>query len=125
ESNIDNFEEEVQNIVETINLIGSRKGVANHLIKNHEGSPGDGIIALFDDPDRSLRLYCIQFGNSILILGNGGYKPKAIRAWQEDPELSKCVNKLKEISTLITSKIHDREIVISDDCMSLTGDLLL
>ena len=95
------------------------------MIKDDEGAVGDGIIALFDDPDRNLRLYAIKFGRGILILGNGGEKSKNIRAWQEYPQLTKAVSELQRISKTINDKIREREITFSSDGMSLMGDLQL
>ena len=54
-----------------------------------EGIPGDGVCALFDLPNSNLRLYCIRYGNSIIILGGGGQKPKTISAFQENEKLAK------------------------------------
>ncbi|MBK6979124.1 MAG: hypothetical protein IPH28_20170 [Cytophagaceae bacterium] len=64
---------------------------------------GDGVCALYDDPDRNLRLYCIRYGKQIVVLGGGGHKPKTIRALQED-------EKLKQENYLIRniSKKHHR-----------------
>lgn len=67
------YEEELKDILETIDLIGNKKGVVEFLIKDKEASPGDGIIALYDNPDKNLRLYAIKFGSGILILGGGGF----------------------------------------------------
>lgn len=116
------YEEELKDILETIELIGSKQGVAEFLIKDKEGSPGDGIIALYDNPDKNLRLYAIQFGLGILILGGGGFKPKSISAWQEDELLKDEVNSLKEISRKINQRIIDREITFSENEIELEGD---
>lgn len=117
------YEEELKDILVTIDLIGRKKGVADYLIKEKEGSPGDGIIALYDNPDKNLRVYAIQFGAGILILGGGGFKDKSIQAWQEDPQLSQEVNRLKEISRKINQRIIDWEIQFSDNEIELEGDL--
>lgn len=118
------YEEELKNILTTIEIMSNRKGVAEFLLKNHEGGIGDGIIALFDNPEHHLRLYGIRFGSGILILGGGGFKSKDIRAWQEDEKLSSEVEKLKYISKKITERIKDREITFSDNDLEIEGNLI-
>jgi hypothetical protein len=114
--------DEIRDIVNTLELMGKSKGVAAHLIKDKEGSPGDGIVALFDNPDRNLRLYGIKFGSGIIILGGGGIKD--VRAWQDDPILKAEVEKLKKFSKIINVKIRERDITINKDD-TLEGDLIL
>ena len=86
--------------------------------------PGDGVCALYDDPDKNLRLYCIRYGSLIVILGGGGHKPKNIKALQEDEKLTKENNLLKAISQEISSRIKDREISYTNDHMDFEGDLI-
>lgn len=117
------YMDELKDILVTIDLIGSEKGVANFLIKDKEGSPGDGIIALYDNPDKNLRLYAIQFGSGILILGGGGFKSKLIRTWQEDELLKEEVENLKKISKKINQRIIERNITFSENEIELEGDL--
>lgn len=121
-SNNQQYEDELKDIITTLDLIGTKKGIAEFLIKDNEGSPGDGIIALYDNPDKNLRLYAIKFGSGILILGGGGLKPKTISAWQEDDLLKSEVNSLKEISRKINQRIKEREISFSDNEIELEGD---
>lgn len=114
--------DEIRDIINTLELMGKSKGIATHLIKDNEGSPGDGIVALFDNPDRNLRLYGIKFGSGIIILGGGGIKD--VRAWQDDPILKAKVEILKKFSKIINVKIRDRDIMITKDD-TLEGDLIL
>ncbi|MBC7571628.1 MAG: hypothetical protein H7319_18155 [Spirosoma sp.] len=85
----DLFPEEVNDIVDRLDAI-ARLGARANFFKENEGSlgAGDGVVALFDLPDKHLRLYCIRFGSVALIVGGGGPKPKTIRALQEDPKLT-------------------------------------
>lgn len=124
QDHIEEYGDELKSILATIEIMSNEKGVAEFLLKNHEGGIGDGIVALFDNPEHNLRLYGIRFGNGILILGSGGYKSKNIRAWQEDKILTTEVEKLKVISKKITERIKDKEIVFSDDDLELEGNLI-
>ncbi|UVR14472.1 hypothetical protein [Parabacteroides distasonis] len=73
--------------------MATKTGAAEHFFKLNEGKPGDGVCALFDSPDKKLRIYCIRFANVAIVVGGGGYKPKNIRAYQESSSLKK---KLKQ-----------------------------
>jgi hypothetical protein len=81
------------------------------------------VCALYDNPDSNLRLYCICYGTQIIIVGNGGHKPKTIRALQEDAKLTKENSLIKEISQQITQRIKDKDIRFTPDYMEFTGDL--
>lgn len=121
QSYIGNHREEIKDIINTLEEMGKTKGIAQHLIKDNEGSPGDGIVALFDNPDRNLRLYGIRFGSGIIILGGGGIKK--VRAWQDDTILKAKVEELQKLSKKINQKIRDGDIRLSDN--ELEGDYFL
>ena len=121
--NIDAFKSEIININQTIVAINKKTGVRETLFKLDEGIPGDGVCALYDNPKSNLRLYCIRFGNSLVILGSGGYKPKSIRKLQDDPKLKEENYFLREISSLITERIKSGEIRFSEDGTELFGNL--
>lgn len=57
------------------------------------------------------------------IVGSGGYKPKTIRALQEDAKLTEENTLRKEISQQITQRIKDKDIRFSNDYLDFTGDL--
>ena len=121
--NIDAFKSEIININKTIVAINSKTGARAIYFKQEEGIPGDGVCALYDDPGSKLRLYCIRYGNSLVILGSGGYKPKSIRALQEDEKLKTENYFLRKVSESITERIKSCEISFSDDGAELYGDL--
>ena len=100
--NIDKFRVEVDDIRSRLENIGNKYGAREDFFKHKEGVPGDGICALYDDPDSNLRLYCIRYGSSVLILGNGGHKPKEVHAFQEVPKLKKENYLLRDVSKWIT-----------------------
>jgi len=60
---------EIQSIVDRIEIIGHSTGAREHFFKLNEGALGDGICALYDSPDKKLRLYCIRYGASCILLG--------------------------------------------------------
>lgn len=121
--NMTAFKSEIIDINRRIIAINTKTGARDLFFKLDEGKPGDGVCALYDDPESNLRLYCIRYGNSLVILGNGGYKSKTIRAFQEDEKLKKENYLLREISALITERIRSGDIQFSDDGTGLYGDL--
>ena len=114
---------EIKYIVKLLQTMGEQFGIREQLIKSNEGKLGDGVIALYDDPDKNLRLYGIRYGSSILVLGSGGEKSKQIRAWQEDSKLKKEAEIIIKISADINQRIKDKEIEFSEDYTELTGNL--
>jgi len=107
----------------SLEIIGKRTGAREHFFKLNEGKPGDGICALYDEPERNLRLYCIRWGNVAILIGGGGFKPKNIRAWQEDPLLSKEVKVVMNIAREIQQRIDDKQITFTSDGSQLQGNL--
>ena len=77
------YREELKDILKRLNVIGHQTGAREQFFKLEEGSGGDLVCALYDDPDKKLRLYAIRYGKTTVILGGGGVKGKQIRAWQE------------------------------------------
>ena len=85
--------------------MATKTGAAEHFFKLNEGKPGDGVCALFDSPDKKLRIYCIRFANVAIIVGGGGYKPKNIRAYQENSVLKKEAEMVIQISKIISEAL--------------------
>ena len=123
EQHYENYKDEIQDIISSLEVIGDKTGARSKFFKLDEGKPGDGICAMFDEPDRNLRLYCIRWGNAAILIGGGGFKPKNIRAWQEDPILSKEVDKLMKIASNIQLRIKEKEITFTRDGCQLQGNL--
>lgn len=117
------FKSEIINILERISTINSITGARENYFKLDEGKPGDGICALFDLPDSNLRLYCIRYGNSLIILGGGGEKQKSVKALQEVEKLKTENYTLRKISAEIAKRIREREITFSEDGTEITGEL--
>ncbi len=115
------YGDEIEDILETLDNIGHQFGAREQFFKLKEGKPGDQVCALFDNPDKYLRLYCIRFGTTAIIIGGGG--PKTTRTWQEDPNLSREAKRMIQVSADIFQRIKDKEIQWSLDGKELTGDL--
>lgn len=117
------FPDEILSIADLLEDMGRKYGIRENLIKTKEGKPGDGVVALYDNPDKNLRLYGIRYGLTILVLGSGGEKSKEIMAWQEDDKLTKEAEIVIKISEEISQRIIDKEISFSEDGLQLIGNL--
>jgi hypothetical protein len=114
--------EEVKDIASRLVTIGKKTGARDIFFKDWEGKPGDGVCALFDNPDKHLRLYCIRFGKGILVVGGGGQKPKAMKAFQESEKLTKENDYMRIVSREIEMKIKARDLTFAPDGTELFGD---
>jgi hypothetical protein len=114
--------DEVKDILDRVITIGHTTGARENFFKIHEGVPGDGVCALYDDPNKKLRMYCIRFGSAVLVLGGGGPKSKSIKALQEDEKLTEENQYMRIISAAIAARIKEKGIYWSDDETELLGD---
>jgi len=110
EENVINHKAEVEDIIKRLHNIG-KVGARIHFFKVDEGVPGDGVCALYDNPNSYLRLFCIRYGTQIVILGNGGYKPKNENYF------------LRKVSKEITQRLSEKDITITKDFKDFEGDL--
>ena len=122
ENNAD-FPREVKDILERLHTIAHKTGAREKFFKPAEGIPGDGVEALFDEPSKHLRLYCIRNGMVNIILGGGGSKPKTMHAFQESDKLKKENYFLRAVSQLIYRRLLEKEIRWSKNDMDLEGNL--
>lgn len=116
------FHDEVKDIVRRLRAIGHKTGARDNFFKDFEGRPGDGVCALYDDPDKKLRLYCIRFGHSVLVVGGGGHKPKGMKALQDSKKLTNENDYMRLVSKEIASRIREKELTWSEDGNELLGD---
>lgn len=114
---------ELKDIFLRLKEIGHKKGAREQFFKLKEGKPGDFVCALYDNPDKKLRLYCIRLGSVLLIAGGGGPKSKKIRALQQDEKLTKENNLIRILSEEIYKRTIEGNIKITDDGMDFEGDL--
>jgi putative component of toxin-antitoxin plasmid stabilization module len=117
------FKSETKDIFMRLNSIGKEVGARNNFFKDFEGKPGDGICALYDNPNSKLRLYCIKYGTQIIILGGGGFKSKSTKAFQETKKLEDENYLLRKISSQITQRIIDKDIRFTQDGQGFIGNL--
>lgn len=121
--NENSFIGEVRDILSRLKTIGTKTGLRRGFYKENEGKPGDGVCALYDRPKSNLRLYFIQYGANLIILGGGGEKPKNIRALQEDEKLKSENYLLRLLSEKIKDKFAERELTFSDK--GFEGDFII
>lgn len=113
--------EELMEIAAKLNAMSGKTGFTDIFFKLNEGRPGDGLCAITDLKGK-LRLYCIRFGNTLLVLGGGG--PKTTRTYQEDPKLLSENMLLRRVSDVIAEAVKGKDIGIEEDG-SLTGNLVI
>jgi hypothetical protein len=121
--NQNSFKSELNDIVKRLNAIGLKVGACESFFKLNEGLPGDGVCALYDRPDKNLRLYCIRYSSLIVILGGGGTKPKNINAFQKNQKLTNENYFLRKVVKDIKSKMELGEMEISSDGAEFIGNL--
>ena len=120
-ANMAEYKDEIKNIAQRLYFIGNEVGAREQFFKTKEGKPGDLVSALYDEPDKHLRLYCVRFGSLAIIVGGGG--AKSTRSWQEDENLSQEVKKMIKVSNDIYQRILSKEITWSSDGKELEGNL--
>lgn len=123
EENKISFISELKDILSRLKTIANIEGAREQYFKINEGKPGDLVCALYDRPKSNLRLYCIRFGSSLIILGGGGNKPKTTRALQENPKLKSENEILLKLSEELLKRQRTREIFLVNDYMDFEGDL--
>ena len=119
--NKNSFKSELKDIVQRIKVVGNKTGAREQFFKLKEGKPGDGICALYDHPGKNLRLYCIRYGKTLIILGGGG--EKTTQTLQEDSKLKEENYFLRQVAKDIQDRMQEGEIEFSDDYMDLMGNL--
>ena len=107
----DEYEEELDEILNKLYVMGQETGCRWDYFKHNEGSPGDGVAVL---KAGRLRLYCLYVDSTIVCFGSGGYKEPEIRAYQENPELNAKVEQMKAIARKINKAIKEKDIEIKN-----------
>ena len=104
--------EELNIIAQKLFVMGNDTGCRYEFFKHHEGALADGVAALRVG---QMRLYCLYFDRTAVFFGSGGNKPPGIKSYQEDIELNKKAQQMKEIAAKINKAIIDKDIVIEED----------
>jgi hypothetical protein len=115
------FLNELKDIIIRLTAIGHKTGAREQFFKLKEGKPGDLVCALYDEPDKRLRLYCIRYGTLLIIVGSGG--PKNVKKLQDNKKLKDENYFLRKVSDLIKTRMDEGEIYFSEDKMDLEGNL--
>jgi len=115
------YQDEVNNILMRLHAIGHKVGARLQYFKENEGRYGDLVCALYDEPEKQLRLYCIRIGSDFIIVGGGG--PKQTRTWQEDANLSFHVKAMMEVSAGLTDRLRSKEMAWLSGGLDLGGNL--
>ena len=113
--------QEIKEILGKLKSIGHTTSAREQYFRLYEGKPGDGVCALYDETDKLLRLYCIRYGRSLIILGGGG--PKEVDTWEEDEKLSEEVKLMMMVSKDIFKRTQEDEIYFTNNGFELEGDL--
>ena len=121
--NKNTFISEIKDIFVRLKIIGNDTGARESFFKLKEGNPGDGVCALYDSPDKKLRLYCIRYGTELIVIGGGG--PKKTKALQDDSKLKDENYFLRRLSERITKCMQDGDLSFSCDYMNFEGNLTL
>jgi len=87
--------------------MAEKTGCREPFFKAGEGRLADGVAAIRSG---CLRLYCITYGQTAIIIGGGG--GKHTRTWQESEKLSQKVQMMEQIADKIYKLILDKEIII-------------
>ena len=121
--NTSNFPDEVKDLLKRLRAIGRATGARKQYFKLEEGKPGDGVCALYDNPDKNLRLYCILNSLDNVIIGGGGQKPKGMKSFQESDKLTEENYFLRAVSQLFSERLKNKDIYYTNRGMDLGGDL--
>ncbi|MFY7743466.1 MAG: hypothetical protein ACOVQR_12515 [Flavobacterium sp.] len=77
---------------------------------------GKMLDYLFAIPQRGLgcelRVFCLRINENILILGNGGIKPKGVNKYQDDPTLNQIAEEMQIISHKLLESINNYSTTI-------------
>lgn len=120
------YEDKLLSFARTLRSISNSTGATDNFFKLNEGlSNEDLVCALYDEPEKEMRLYCIKFSEKILVIGGGGPKPKHIKRWQDDLKLTKEVTFMMDMSEIIRKKLMLGSLSYSENEMFFVGNKTL
>ena len=103
---------ELEEMAEKLQVMGNDTGCRAIFFKEHEGNPGDGVVAL---RCKQMRLYCLRYDNTCIFIGSGGYKPPEKNAYQDYTPLNLKAEETKKIAACINSAIREKDLRVNDD----------
>lgn len=113
------YKEEIKEMAKKLFSMGNDTGCRIQFFKENEGAPGDGIVAFWY---KRMRMYCLRIGSACIILGDGGYKPPEISAYQEDKHLNSKARQMRAIATCINKAIVEKDIKVGDNGILTISD---
>ena len=117
-SSVEERKEDLYIIVAWMDRI-AKNGALERYFRN-ESKMKDGVGAVPIET-AELRLYCLRITDKILIIGNGGYKPKIQKNYNTIPQLNDSVELLAGLDHILKKRISKGEITIK--CKELVGNL--
>lgn len=115
------YAEELKEMAEKLEAMGKYIGCRRQFFKENEGAPGDGVVAFWY---KRMRLYCLRIGSVCLIIGDGGYKPPGISAYQEDGLLNSKAQQMRKIAACINKAIIEKDLEIGEDGKITTTEFI-
>jgi hypothetical protein len=115
------YSEEMKEMAKKLESMGNDTGCRIQFFKENEGAPGDGVVAFWY---KRMRLYCLRIGSACIILGDGGYKPPEISAYQEDELLNSKAQQMRKLAACINKAIVDRDLKVGEDGTITTTDFI-
>lgn len=115
------YDEELRWMATKLEAMGNDTGCRFQFFKEHEGAPGDGVVAFWY---KRMRLYCLRIDSACIILGDGGYKPPDISAYQEDEMLNSKAQQMKKLAACINKAIVDKDLIVGEDGDITTTDFI-
>ena len=112
---------ELIDIISRLQSIGNVIGAREQFFKLDDGNKRGGVCALFDTPNKKLRLFYKRYGTSIVIVGGGG--PKNVQKLKLVEKLNKEKHLLRKLSALITERFKEGEISFTKDYRDFLGNL--
>ena len=101
--------------------LGRSIGCRIQFFRENEGAPGDGVVAFWYN---RMRLYCLRIGSACIIIGDGGYKPPEISAYQEDETLNAKAQQMRKLAACINRAIAEKDLKVSHDGTIETTDFI-
>lgn len=115
------YSNELQVMIQKLETMGRDTGCRVQFFKENEGAPGDGVVAFWH---KRMRLYCLRFGCACIIIGDGGYKPPEISAYQEDKLLNSKAQQMRKIAACINKAIIAKDLKVEEDGTISTTDFI-
>ena len=115
------YTEELKEMANKLESMGNCTGCRIQFFKENEGAPGDGVVALWY---KRMRLYCLRIGSACVILGDGGYKPPEISAYQEDELLNSKAQQMRRLAACINKAIIEKDLKVGEDGTITTTEFI-